>query len=196
MSAVVTLTARPLPTLANRIHAEVDAAERDWQSALAHAIRAGELLLAAKAQCRHGTWLPWLEANFEFAPQTAQGYMRLAKARTPLHLEEGLSIDAALKLLARPRSHNEPDARPAWSLPGAMPDVLPAADAEVAAALLGRVREAKEALERAVTGFEDAHGAYREYARTHKPGPPMMPVAVEASWEKQSHGAFYGRRAA
>jgi hypothetical protein len=74
-------TARALPALASEIRQEVDAAERAWQDGVGHAIRAGELLLKAKAQVKHGEWLPWLEANFPGSERSARNYMRLAANR-------------------------------------------------------------------------------------------------------------------
>ncbi len=44
----------------------------------AHAIKAGELLIEAKARCPHGTWQAWLEENFEGPVGIAQAYMREA----------------------------------------------------------------------------------------------------------------------
>jgi hypothetical protein len=104
MSASVAKATRPLPELASSIRAEVEAADRDWQSALRHAIRAGELLIEAKAGCAHGGWLPWLQANFEFSIQTANGYMRAARNREQIEGSPSIStLEGALKLLAKPR---------------------------------------------------------------------------------------------
>jgi hypothetical protein len=69
---------RPLPELAAQIRTEVDAADRDWNSALGHAIRAGALPIEAKAAVAHGEWLPWLPAN-GFEQQRASEFMRVAK---------------------------------------------------------------------------------------------------------------------
>lgn len=44
-----------------------------------HAIKAGEALNAAKAQGRHGEWLPWLSTNFEASEDTAERYMLVAR---------------------------------------------------------------------------------------------------------------------
>jgi hypothetical protein len=68
-----------LPALAERINAEHAAAESAARSAVLHARQAGEYLLQAKAQCRHGDWLSWLAANVRFSERTAQGYMRVAE---------------------------------------------------------------------------------------------------------------------
>jgi hypothetical protein len=67
-----------LPALADEIHVELEAADRDWHSAVGHAIAAGGLLTEAKALVKHGEWLPWVAANFPGSERTAQLYMRLA----------------------------------------------------------------------------------------------------------------------
>ncbi len=95
-----------LATLAARINEEHRQAEAHAVSAVEHAAKAGRLLVAAKAGCAHGTWLPWLEANVACSVRTAQAYMRVArhwdelvaKSADPAHL----SIDGALRMLAEP----------------------------------------------------------------------------------------------
>src|SRR4029450_7809819 len=50
------------------------------QVAVHHARQAGDLLLQAKKQLRHGAWLSFLASNCSnLAPRTAQGYMRIAR---------------------------------------------------------------------------------------------------------------------
>jgi len=73
-----TMSAVTAADLATEICAEHEAARRSAGNALAHAMRAGELLLRAKAQLEHGAFGPWLEANVGFSDRTARGYMRLA----------------------------------------------------------------------------------------------------------------------
>src|SRR5262249_28929745 len=67
-----------LPELAADINVAHDQAAQALRDGIHHAIRAGELLLKAKAQLSHGKWLPWLQANCEIPERTAQAYMRLA----------------------------------------------------------------------------------------------------------------------
>src|ERR1035441_1020440 len=98
-----------LDDLAAQIHAEVEATEADWRASLAHAIRAGELLIEAKSKCRHGGWLPWLETNFEFTRQTATGYMRAAEHKDEMEGSPSISLEAALKLLGSRRDHHRKD---------------------------------------------------------------------------------------
>ncbi len=104
-SAIARATA-DLEALAVRINEEHRQAEAHAVSAVEHAAKAGRLLVAAKAGCAHGTWLPWLEANVACSVRTAQAYMRVArrwdelaaKSADPAHL----SIDGALRMLAEP----------------------------------------------------------------------------------------------
>jgi hypothetical protein len=89
-----------LPGLAVEIRAEVQATEADLHSAVGHAIKAGELLIEAKARCGHGEWLPWLGENFEFSRRHAQRFMQMAANATSVsHLP---SVNAALKELTPP----------------------------------------------------------------------------------------------
>ena len=104
----------PLGKLAAKANAAHQAVEEskgkagEWMShALNHAMVAGEALCAAKAQMKHGEWLPWVEEQFEATPRHAQNYMRLwgkrdelAKAKRVSHL----SLRDAVKLLAEVKS--------------------------------------------------------------------------------------------
>jgi hypothetical protein len=100
--------ARPsLSALAAEIRREVEQAEADYRSAVQHAVRAGELLIEAKAQVQHGQWLPWLEANFPGSARSPQGYMRLAEnaedAQRVAHLGIYIRAEVAPRLgTARP----------------------------------------------------------------------------------------------
>ena len=60
---------------ANREHA---AWEQAYGTAIEHAFRAGEYLIAAKAEVTHGEWLPWLAEHFSGTERTAQAYMSIA----------------------------------------------------------------------------------------------------------------------
>jgi Protein of unknown function (DUF3102) len=61
---------RPLDTIADSIHK----LERG------NIIDIGDLLLEAKAQCEHGDWLDWLDAEFKWWSEgAAERYMRVAK---------------------------------------------------------------------------------------------------------------------
>jgi hypothetical protein len=93
---------RSLTSLASAINSEHDAALRAAMTAVEHARRAGALLIDAKDQLPHGSWLAWLA---EYCPtisvRTAQGYMRLARADAQ-HVAH-LTVRDALALLSVPR---------------------------------------------------------------------------------------------
>jgi 16S rRNA G966 N2-methylase RsmD len=72
-----------------------------------HAIRAGDALVAVKAQLKHGEWLPWLDANFDGSERTARVYMQLAKRQTSATLEP--SILKALTAIAIEKSTSYSD---------------------------------------------------------------------------------------
>jgi hypothetical protein len=72
---------KSLGKLAEEINAEHRAFVGTFREAVQQGIRAGELLVQAKEQCPHGTWLLWLEENFEGSARTAQEYMRLYRYR-------------------------------------------------------------------------------------------------------------------
>ncbi len=69
-----------LADLAARIKDEHEAAESCMRESVQHSINAGNLLLEAKAQLKHGQWLPWLSEHVEISTRTAQLYMQLANA--------------------------------------------------------------------------------------------------------------------
>lgn len=84
-------------------------------TALDHAMRAGDLLIEAKAEIGHGNWQAWIEENFEGSVRRAQEYMRLAKNREAIEAEKArssalLGIDRALRAIAAPKSKSSSDA--------------------------------------------------------------------------------------
>jgi hypothetical protein len=94
-----------LSELAKRIDAEHRECERSLKAGLEHALKAGQLLLEAKATVGHGEWLSWLEKNCHVPERLAQKYMRVARelpkldaANTPRVAD--LSFRQALEELA------------------------------------------------------------------------------------------------
>jgi hypothetical protein len=67
-----------LADLAARIRAEHEASTLAIKRGLQHAITCGRLLIEAKAQLRHGQWLPWLREHCQVPERSAQRYMQLA----------------------------------------------------------------------------------------------------------------------
>jgi len=100
------LTIAPLQALAAQINAAHAKAEFTLRAGLAHAKRAGELLVEAKAQLPHGQWLPWLKESCQFSERTAQAYMRVAERWQELEANPqalaDLTFEGGLKLLAGP----------------------------------------------------------------------------------------------
>ncbi len=70
-------------------------------------IEIGRRLMEAKAQLRHGEWLPWLREKVEFSETSAQNFMRIAREYGNTHLVGDLGASKALALLALPASERE-----------------------------------------------------------------------------------------
>jgi hypothetical protein len=92
-----------LKDLAQRIEAEHKEVGTALQSALVHAVAAGELLIEAKRTVKHGQWLKWLAANLDMPKRTAAHYMVLARRRQEFCGQNGkvlpISVTEALKQL-------------------------------------------------------------------------------------------------
>lgn len=73
-----------------------------YLSTLERAFRIGELLKEQKEECAHGTWLPWLEAEFgsTISSQSAATYIRMHDNRDMLTAHAVQSFTDARKLLA------------------------------------------------------------------------------------------------
>ena len=103
-----TTIARPLKVLVPLIQEELQAGNA---AGLEHYRRAGEMLLEAKEQVRHGEWGRWVDKNFHLSMTTAQRYMQL--------------VDVTEKRRARPEStlssitqpNREAHHRPTWHEP-------------------------------------------------------------------------------
>lgn len=100
-----------LTDLRERLKAEHAAAAKAVTTGLSHAMAAGDILIEAKAQVKHGQWLPWLELC-GVSERSAQRYIRLAKHRTIIEEKSDtvsdLGISDALMLLAVPRDTGDP----------------------------------------------------------------------------------------
>jgi hypothetical protein len=68
-----------LVDLASKINDLTRSAERAATTAMQNALKAGELLIVAKAAVPHGGWDEWVRGNCDIAPRTAAAYMRLVK---------------------------------------------------------------------------------------------------------------------
>jgi len=74
----------------NELHSKVEAANK---TSVENALHIGELLTQAKAGLTHGEWLPWIERNCRFGPDTARTYMQAFKNRATRYLSP--NADAA-----------------------------------------------------------------------------------------------------
>jgi hypothetical protein len=89
-----------LSDLAQTANREHELAREHGLAMVEHAIRAGEALLEAKAQVKHGEWLPWLDANFDASERTARGYMAIASNRQRVADLEEPSLRKALEAVS------------------------------------------------------------------------------------------------
>jgi Protein of unknown function (DUF3102) len=93
-----------LTTLAARVRAAQEAVERADQDIVRHAMDAGDALLEARDQVRHGGWKTWLDLNCKLRVRAAQEYMQIARHREMLSNAQRaahLSLRAALALINR-----------------------------------------------------------------------------------------------
>lgn len=108
MSAVITstdYTALGLEELSFAIMRENGCAIRTAKTAVDHAIRCGEMLIAAKAKVPHGGWESWVTTETEISLRTASRYMQSAvKSATLADLDPDLVIAEALEMIATPET--------------------------------------------------------------------------------------------
>jgi hypothetical protein len=98
-----------LAELAVQINAEHRQVESALRDGVAHAKRAGVLLLEAKARVPHGNWLSWLEQNCKTTSRTAQRYMQLVARWDEIVSKGGdtLGLQGALRLVSAPNDGPE-----------------------------------------------------------------------------------------
>jgi hypothetical protein len=104
--ALQTPATMPLAEVAQQIRVEHQAVVGAFRSALQHAIKAGQLLIEAKAQVGHGNWRSWLTENCGVGERMAQNYMQLARRKDDLLNPQRVSdlpVRAALVLLQKPK---------------------------------------------------------------------------------------------
>jgi hypothetical protein len=97
----------------------LETAQRAENSALTSAKEAGLLLMKAKAQVKHGEWLPWLEANCSVTPRHAQNYMQIAERWEEIEESGAQTLSAAIKVLKRSSRLKAADEPQQLSLPAA-----------------------------------------------------------------------------
>jgi hypothetical protein len=94
---------RALAVVAREAHIAVGKAAA---TALEHAMRAGDALLAARPKVAHGGWAHWLHRNCDVSERMANNYMRLAEGRAQIEANRkrvsDLSVRGALTLIKAP----------------------------------------------------------------------------------------------
>lgn len=90
-----------LPVLIEEIRQAHDDARQAARFSAERALKAGHLLIEAKAALGHGEWLPWLRANLDMSERTAQGYMRLARTGLKSATVADLGLRATLARVGR-----------------------------------------------------------------------------------------------
>jgi len=107
-----------LATLAKKANQSHAACERAIRSALEHARRCGDNLIAAKGLVKHGEFQEWIGKNCKFSPQMARRYMTLANAwerilelakRNHGFVLDSISMREALRLLSAGGAETEPE---------------------------------------------------------------------------------------
>ena len=102
------MTSNRLTHLAAQINAEHRVVRSSFKDVVDHAIRAGDLLIAAKELVgKHGEWLPWLQINCDVGERAAQNYMKIARELPKLPPAKTqalayLGIEATLAALGKP----------------------------------------------------------------------------------------------
>ena len=134
------LTAMPLVTLAEMANEAAEACANSARRTVEQAATCGRALLAAKDQCEHGQWMPWLRQKFDYDTSTAQRYMQVAKAASVRNLADHDSVASVLRVLADERAAErtatqpepEPEPQPElaaeqWTPPADIPPEEPPA---------------------------------------------------------------------
>jgi len=101
-----------LDALAKEVCKHLQASAAAAQNFLEHALAAGDALIRAKEQVKHGDWLKWLK-SCDLSADTAERYMKLARHRTELNSARvrNLSLSAALKLVTTKKPVSGPKAK-------------------------------------------------------------------------------------
>jgi len=149
----------------NRLHREIQSLEVDAKN---KAAQIGEMLIAKKANLKHGEWKQWIEDNCEFNERTARKYMQIAKAKRHDHatFDACKSMDEVLELAKKPKE-KKPTA-----------EKKPKLDKDDRRKI-NKLRKLvenpatppamKEAAEAKLKGYEEAHGKhYKDYVEDVK----------------------------
>ena len=187
--------------LAAAINAERAAATGALRDAVAHAVRAGELLIEAKDTMPHGSFGAFC-AGLPFAETTARGYMRLARL-DPANRQRvaDMPLRTALLEIAEPQPEPDEAARNHRTLgTGENEWYTPAEYVEAAREVMGSIDldpascvEANEVVKAEAFYTKDEDGLAREWSGNVWLNPPysrdLMPAFVEKLKDAYQSGA-------
>lgn len=107
--------ARPLSVLVPLIKEDIaHGREAEERAGLPYYCAAGEKMLEAKSQMKHGEFMPWLQRNFSVSISSARKYMRLAEAMTGQNVP--IRTFSTLQQFVEPE-HRPRISAPAWHEP-------------------------------------------------------------------------------
>lgn len=122
--AAIVQPAESMKQLAAEINAEHALGEQGTRKSLEHYRRAGEKLVKAKAQCKHGHWLRWIKENLTVSKSQVHNYMALARNWTANFQFTG-NLEEALRTLARAKEEEEKE----FEVPADIQELLDSSDA-------------------------------------------------------------------
>src|SRR5262245_1792740 len=99
-----------LDVLAKAVREHLQASANAAQNCLEHTLDAGDALIRAKAQVKHGEWLPWLKLC-DLSADKAERCMKLARRRAELNSAGVRNLSSALKLVAKKKPVDGPTAK-------------------------------------------------------------------------------------
>lgn len=91
-----------------KIKAEHEAAKKDLESGLEHAIKCGKYLSEAKKLVKHGEWEAWVKANCDFSLRTASNYRKVSWLSDTKKLPGREEISYSRAIYALRRDPKEP----------------------------------------------------------------------------------------
>jgi hypothetical protein len=98
MAAVPELTSNHLADRAETVRALVADSDKSHRDSITKALEAGRLLVAAKADCKHGEWLPFLK-RASVPERKAQRLIQIAESNLKSDTVTDLGIGGALRFL-------------------------------------------------------------------------------------------------
>jgi hypothetical protein len=161
------------------------------KNSLVHAMVAGDVLIEARAQLKHGQWLSWLK-SCDISERTAQRYMRLARNRAAVEAKSDtvsdLGVRGALAMLSISRKSKDHTAQLANGVADTAFEWWDQSD--VAARERQKDNKARAAL------FSEIRAVLDKMGRLFKQKPALVEIAEGAAEAKLIDGILDDYRAA